>query len=230
MASLEVLRADVRSHVDESLQAFWTETELDRWINEALRDISRRTETLQAVKLIRAETGVTQYDAPANMLRIYRVEYRQSASNIVPLEFRPLHDMDDVWYRSRSGGGSPQWWSFWGFPSDQDRAQLYVYPSPSETVEEGIAVFYYRLPNVLVSDTQIADISAGWEDLVPLYVEVLCLRKDKDRRWKDAYDLYEARIGDMIAMTRQPTDQMQYFSGGGGGGIPGWLSGNDGGW
>lgn len=224
MATLEDCRADLRQHLDEVTPVFWDNTVLDRWIYEALRDVARRTETLQAVATYPTTNGRLQYDAPADMLRIYRVEYRSAGQSIYPLEYQPLNNMDDVWWVNRGSTGTPMWWSFWGFPSDQDRAQIYIYPAPSEDLDAGIAVFYYRLPHKPQQDNDTVDIPAGWEDLIPLYAEVVARRKDNDRLWQEAQAIYEERLGQMMQTTRLPSDQATYFSGENSG-IPAWARG-----
>lgn len=228
MATLADLRLDIRSRVDELTANFYTDADIDRWANESLRDVARRGEVLQAIKVYDIIGNQVSYDAPADMIRIYRAEYHQSSSYTIPLEYQPLASMDDIWYTSRTVPGSiPYYWSWWGFPSDQDRSQVYLYPVPSANLAQGLWLFYYRLPRKMTNATDPADIPAGWEDLVPLYAEVVCRRKDNDRRWQEAQELYEAKLQHLFEVSRQPTDQMTFISGNanGVGRLPGWLTG-----
>lgn len=228
MATLQDLIDDCRSHLDERAAQFWSDDELTRWINEALRDVARRTENLQAVHKYTTVPSQLTYDAPLDLLRIYRVEYHQSDNYVITLEFRDLNSMDDVWYQTRAVPGSqPYWWSYWGYSHEHERGQVYIYPSTSSQVRDGLWVFYYRLPRVLLlaEPGGVADIPSGWEDLVTLYVEMIGRRKDNDKRWTEAQELYEARLEAYISVSRLPTDQMTFFAGGGTGGLPGWLVG-----
>jgi hypothetical protein len=211
MTTLKDLRDDVRSHLDETIAEFWTEDELDRWVYEGLRDVARRTECLPATKAITLISNQAEYEAPTDMLRIHKVEYVQDSSTSYLLNYVPFHNIDDIWYHSRQVAGSnPHTWTFWGYPGN---GKIYVYPSTSSTVKDGLLVYYYRLPRKLSSPEDPADIPSGWEDLIPLYVEVLARRKEsKDTRWRDAQLLYEQRLEDMIRHTRLPSDQASYVS------------------
>lgn len=227
MITLGDCRTDLRAHLDESTTRFWTDAELDVWIWEAARDIARRGEVLESIRTIQCHVGQQQYDAPEDMIRIYRVEYVQTNTNRVPLEFRPLAEMDSVWYWGRTQSqNTPIFWSYWGFPSSEQRSQLYLYPIPSDTGQLG--VFYYRLPRKPADDDDVVEVPAGWQDLIPLYAEVVARRKDNDRRWQEAQSLYEARFESMIAVTRQPSDQMTFVTTDATGFFPGWMGGGDG--
>lgn len=206
MATLQDLRDDVRSRIDEVTPAFWTPEEVDRAINEALRDVARRTETLQSIKSYDVSPGKQTYDAPHDQLRIHRVEYRSSSSYVIPLEFQPFHAIDNLWWSNPSSGGTPRWWTYWGTPGVES-SQLYLFPVPSETISDGLRVFYYRLPAPLSDPRTKAELPVGWEDLIPLYAEHVARRKDNDSRWREAYDLYESRLKDLMMVTRQPSDQ-----------------------
>lgn len=212
MTTLEDLRTDVRSHVDESIAVFWTDTELDRWVNEALREVGRRTETIQRQKSYTVVSGQEAYTLPDDMLRIYRVEYRRTTDYIQPLEFRPFNEMDSIWGFSRTAGGaSPEYYSIWSYPGEGGQG-LYIYPIPQENINDGLRVFYYAVPRNLEADDDVAEIPAGWEDLVPLYVEYTARRKEaSDNRWREAYELFETRLKEMLKTTRNWSDQQNFF-------------------
>lgn len=213
MTTLLDLRTDVRSHVDEQTAVFWTDEELNRWCNEALREIARRSETLQNQKSYTVIANQEAYILPEDMLRIYRVEYRRTSDYRVPLEFRPFNEMDSVWGFSRTGGGTPDFYSIWSYPGEGGQG-LYIYPIPSETLNDGLRVFYYALPRNLESDDDVAEIPAGWEDLVPLYVEYTARRKEaSDNRWREAYELFESRLKEMMKTTRNWSDQQNFLVG-----------------
>lgn len=212
MTTLADLRTDVRNHVDENDPTFWQDSELDRWVNEALREVARRSETLQAVQSYTIEADRESYPCPEDMLRIYSVEYRQSQGTTLNLDYMRFNDLQDFSSRTNSGG-TPQWWSMWGFPGTTDTDQLFIVPIPSETISDGLRVYYYRLPRELADDEDEADIPAGWEDLVPLYVEYTARRKEaQDNRWQEAQQLFETRLNEMLKTTRHWTDQETFMT------------------
>lgn len=164
-------------------------------------------------------SGKQTYSLPTDFIKAQRVEYVQSASNRYALEFRSIDEMDDVWYSSRTTTGQPTFWTMHGF-AGADSNQVYIYPAPTSGVS--IDFFYYRVPRKPVADNDVVEVPAGWEDLVPLYVEILCRRKDDDLRWKEAAELYDDRLESFIASVQQPTNQMRQFSGSGPAG-PSWM-------
>lgn len=228
MQTLGELRADVRQRIDETNAAYWTDPTLDFWIAEACRDIARRTECLESVKVIPTVTEQIQYPAPDDAIRIHRIEYRDSGGSVYPLEFRPIDGMDNIWYTFRTASGVPAFWSWWGYPMVNETSQLYIYPSPSETLGEGLWVFYYRLPRKAEADDDPVDVPSGWEDLVALYCEYTARRKENSPQWRDAFDLYEGRIENLMGASRHFSDQATYVDGFTG--TAAYLAGSDEGW
>lgn len=208
--SLSTIRTDIRSHVSETSAAFWSDAELNRWINEALRDIARRTLNLQAQVDIPMSANKGEYNAPTDMIQIHRVAYRQSATNETPLEYVDPGRLDDAWMSNHQQTGTPRYWTMWGWPSAGQSGQIKVYPVPSSATT--LSVWYYRFPNELLADSQPIEIPAGWHDLIPLYVEIVAKRKDKDQSWRDASELYENRLINLNAVTRHWSDQERFMS------------------
>lgn len=229
-STLAELIRDTRSHVDESVAAMWTDEELARWVWEAARDIARRTEWNKKTRYIDTVANQQTYKLPDDWFRIHRIEYRQSAGYSYALEFQEFMNMDDIWLSSREVSGNPTWWSLWG--DDKGDEQLYIYPRPSTAITQGLLMYYYAVPKKLNTNdfNATVEVPAGWQDLVPLYVEVLCRRKEaRDSRWQEAQLLYEARLNEFMKVSRHPTDQENFVSQSSPSGIPGWLY-NDGGW
>lgn len=198
----------VRDRLDEQTESSWLDTELRRWINQGAREVARRTETLQTTSTIAMSSGVQQYTAPTDVIRIYRVEYLDTSSIVYPLEYRDFNTMDGVWWSSQlTASGRPMLWTAWGFPPT---LKIILYPTP-DTSATNIKVYYYKLPTVIAEDgsnpNTTLDIPNGWEDLLVDYVEYNALRKDRDPRWQEAKALFEQHVTEMYEMTRRWTDQ-----------------------
>lgn len=198
----------VRDRLDEPTEASWLNTELRRWINQGAREVARRTETLQATKTIPLTTGVQQYAAPVDVIRIYRVEFLDASNGVFPLEYRDYNNMDTVWWSSQLTVQSrPALWTAWGFPPTLN---LVLYPVPDSS-STNIKVFYYRTPTTIAEDGSqpnvVLDVPEGWEDLIVDYVEYNALRKDRDPRWQEAKALFEEHTTAMFEMTRRWSDQ-----------------------
>lgn len=204
MATLADIRTDVRSHLDEATARQWTDTELNRWINEAARDIARRSESLQVTEDVTAVVDQQEYTLPTDVIRLYRVEWRPDAGGgIYTMEYRDFNSMDSVWWSQQAtGSGYPVWFTLWGYPPS---LKLTVYPKPSQAGT--FKVFYYGLPADAAADGTTVAVPEGWQDLIALYAEYVALRKDADPRWQEAKGLYEERLGALLDVTRRWTDQ-----------------------
>lgn len=228
MDTLTVTTARVRVRIDEPTARFWQDSDITQWINEATRDVARRTESLQAITTINAVAGTQQYALPSDTLRVYRVEWSRDGATgtaVIPLEYRDFASMDSVWWTSqKTSQGDPYWFTMWGFPPNLN---VVLYPIPSVTITAGVKVYYYRLPIQVVSGADIVEVPDGYKDLIDDYCEFSALRKDSDPRWQEAKSLYEQKLEGMLENTRRWTDQSDSIQGGTGGPIPRWIWGGE---
>lgn len=206
------LVANARSRLDEPTANQWTDVEIRRWINEAAKDIARRTESLQATASINSIASTQQYTAPVDTLRVYRVEYIDASNKSTVLEYRDFNNMDSVWWSSQlTVTGTPQLYTMWGFPPT---LKIVVYPTPQSSAD-AFKVYYYRTATELATDgtagSSTVDVPTGREELVIDYVEYMALRKDRDPRWQEAKALYDEKVNNMFEQTRRWTDQAGTF-------------------
>lgn len=220
MATLSQLIADVRSHLDEATAAQWSDAEITRWLNEGQRDVARRTEVLQATATIPVTAGQQNYVAPADMLRIHRVEHTNTGDpTIWALEYRDWHAMDQVWWSQQAvTQARPVWYTLWGFPPN---VNIVLYPKPH--TNGSLKVFYYKLPADLVNPTDTTQLPNGWDDLLVLWCEHVALRKDADPRWTEAKQLYEERLAALNDLSRRWTDAAGLITSAAGAYVPQWL-------
>lgn len=203
--SLTGLITETRARLNEATAKQWSDVQLTVWINEGLRDIARRTEVLQARTNITAVVGTQEYLMPTDVVRAHRVEYIPSGSNQpnYPLEYRDWQNMDSVWWTSQGiTRSTPSLWTMWGYPPV---LKLIVYPTPA--VAGTLRLFYYRLPALLVSGGDVAEVPEGWHDAVTDYCEYSALRRDADGRWTEAKGLYEQKLDELYTNTRRWADQ-----------------------
>jgi hypothetical protein len=235
-ATLAELIRDCRSHLDEAVASFWDDEEMARWCWEAARDIARRTEFNQKTHTQNTVAEQQTYVLPEDMLRVFRVEYHRDSTYSYPLEIRDFHNMDDLWLSGRQVSGSqPYACAIWGAPGARSNGaatrQLYLFPTPSTSVTDGLILYYYAIPpKVDTNDfNRTVELPSGWEDLVPLYVEVVARRKEsRDARWREAFELYEMRLAELMKTTRSWSDQQDTSIGGRGyGNLPAWLVGGE---
>ncbi len=227
MATQATYLTNIRSKLDETTSGQWSDSELRSWINEAARDIARRSETLQSYEEINVTANTQEYTLNDGCLRVYRVEWRPTASsNVYPLEYRDFNSMDAVWWASQTTSkGYPTFYTMWGYPPT---LKIVLYPTPSEVGK--LKVFFYQTSSDLATDGSAAgstvQVPAGYEDLLEYYVEFVALRKDRDPRWQEARALYMDALNDMLETTERWTDQGDFIQVGQRH-LPGWLWGSD---
>lgn len=227
MATQATYLTNIRNKLDETTTGQWSDAELRTWINEAARDVARRTESLQSFENITVVANTQEYTLDGNYLRVHRVEWKPTASsNVYPLEYRDFNSMDAVWWASQTTAkGYPSFYTMWGYPPT---LKIVLYPTPSEAGV--LKVFYYLTPTDLATDGTAAastvPVPSGYEDLLEYYVEFVALRKDRDPRWQESRAIYMDSINEMIDQTRRWTDQADYIQTSGSH-VPGWLWGGD---
>ncbi len=221
--SLLVLRTDVRSRLDEVTQRFWQDDELNNWINEAARDLARRTETIQQFNTsVITQPGLPKYPMPPDMIRVHRVEFIPvgNTTNVYPVQASTYQEMDQYWGITPTIQQSyPCFYVLWGTPPSLTM-QLYPVPSTIGTLN----IYYFRLPIPAIRDQDLVEVVEGWQDCVALYCEYVARRKNRDPLWQDAKKLYEETVTLMLDVTRQWHDQSQsiYI---GSSAVPQWLYG-----
>lgn len=222
MTTLTEALAALRSVADEEVARFYTDVELTRWINEAIKDIARRTELFQTRADIPVVANTQEYVLPVDCIRINRLEFTQTGdSRVVSLDYRDVGAMDEVWWSARtSSKGRPAFYTLWGSPPS---LAALLWPTPS--VSGSLKVWYYQQPAETTAGGSTLPIPMGWDDALTDYAEYRALRKARDPRWQEAKQLYEEKVAELFEKTRRFTDQSgSSFSGGGGGPLPGWLT------
>lgn len=217
--------ADLRLRLDESTARQWLDTELRGYLNDGMRDIARRAEVLSERASQNIVAGTQEYTAPVDTVKISRVEYIDSSGHSYNLTYRDFNTMDSVWWSSQTTAqGRPSLFTLWGYPPT---LKIILYPKPSESVANGLKVYYYRVPAPLATDGSAAatamSVPEGWEDLIVDYAEYMALRKDRDPAWQEAKSLYEEAVGAMFDSTRRYSDQAGMFDTDNGGPIPRWI-------
>lgn len=208
----------------------YTDTELTDWINDGLRDISRRAEDLITYDTTvaipayaeNALAPIPTYNLPDDIIRINRIEYQVTgdSSRTYSLEASSQAYMDNIWNIDQLSTMSyPAYYVTRGYPGGTGRNNFVIQIFPNAAQAGNLNIFYYRLP-IRVSDpvadpsqyNTTLDLIEGWDDLV---VEFACMQawlKARDPQWQQSQALYEARMGNIVDQTRRFNDQPQYFS------------------
>ena len=210
MATIGEIRILVRDRLDEDSPRRWTNTQLDRWIEEAARDIARRSECLHkyGTVAVSANTQNVSLSTLTGLLKINKVEWQTTGdTSIRGLEYRDINGMDSIWWDGQAQAKSqPLYYTLIGNPPS---LTVMVYPTPSQPGT--LRVYYWHLPAVRQSsdsDAFVIEVPDGWHDLIADYAEYKALRKDADPRWKEAYDIYKDNLAAIVDQTRSYTDAL----------------------
>lgn len=199
MPTLLAARTALRERLSEPTAAAWTDAELNRYLNEGVREIAIRTECLATTADIAVAVGVYLNSAPATVNRIHRAEWVSSiiadfsgSDQIYPLRYTQINNLD----RMRGSGqetvtGIPEIFSTWGYPGTAT-FKIVLYPRPQTAGT--LRIHYYRLPTDASVDADLLDLPAGWDHLVYDYAEFRARLKDGDDAWQVAKSEFEGRL------------------------------------
>ena len=234
-----------RSLIEESSSRFWTDTELTDWINDACRDLARRSEDLltfdQSIQVNPVPSNAItapRFPLPTDLIRIHRVEYVPTnigAQQVYYLQASTYQEMDQYWGVTQVTPGSfPIYYVLWGQPGGTGRNQqtIQLYPNPSQSAT--LNVYYYRLPyrftDPLADASQYnlpVEVVEGWDDAVVYFCTYKAMIKDRDPMFKEIRQMYEELVQNLIDVTRQFHDQGRSFQSATNA-VPQWLY--DSGW
>lgn len=208
-------RTEVRALLNESAPAFWTNAQINSWVNQGCMDVAREAQVLwQEVQL--AVSPLTQeYNFPSDFLNAHRAEFSPTnSSQTYSLEFRPINTMDEIWGILHALPAA--WPQYFTIRGNNFGYFLMLYPSPGAAGT--LTVYYYRQAVAVVLDTDFIDTLSGWEDIVYDYAVFKALRASKDPTWQQALQLYRDNLAGMIQKSRNMTDLGESITTG----IPQW--------
>lgn len=208
--TLTTALTNVRSLIDEPVAQYWLDTELTSWLNQGVAEIQRMTEWKRKIANVTAVVAQQAYNGPADLLRNYRLEFvpNNNTSYTYSLEFRGYNEMDAAWGNLKTlPSAYPEQYTIWLHPSP---IQILLYPVP--TVAGTLNFYYYPTTTPVSAGSDQLDIEPGWEDMVYNFAAYRALRKDSDPRSKDFQSEFMTQIEQYKTVTRNYTDQANFFS------------------
>jgi hypothetical protein len=207
---------EVRALLNEPSQLFWTDAQLQSWINQGCQDVARRAETLWQEVNINVVPYVQNYVFPQDFLNCHRAEYSIANSDqTFNLEYRGINQMDEIWGILHNLPASwPQYFTIRG--NSALGFFLMLYPAPAAVGT--MTVYYYRQAVTVTNVNAYIDVQDGWGDIVFDYAVYKAKRVNQDATWQDALQLYQGNLEQMINKTRNMTDQGEQVTTG----IPNW--------
>jgi hypothetical protein len=196
--TLSDARTQLRDLLDEASANFWTDAQLNTWINNGAQDIARKAKCLLEKQSIQVFNDVGTYAAPGNVVEFHRVEYLPAQSpNVYVLTFRNYSEMDSLWgINQQIQNYYPNYWTLWREPPN---TQIILYPIPSTAGT--LNVQYYRTATLAVNDTDTIDIPEGWDDVVVEFGMWKALLKKQDPRWSQIRQAYNDNLAAIMVAT-----------------------------
>ena len=189
----------LRERLDEASASQWSNVQIRRWLNEALRDIARRTFHYQGTDTQAVVAGTGTYTADADIIRINQVYFQPTADTTqkIPLQPRTWAGMDQIWgSRQDMESGYPALYATRGY---SPAVTIKLYPVPS--VAGTLYLNTVRMPANLDIATGTGDIDCpeAWVEVAYFYAEFMARRKDRDyEAAKESFEQYGMMIDNMI--------------------------------
>lgn len=196
---------EVRALLNESVAAFWSNAQLQSWINQGCEDVARRAEVLWQEVNLNVNPLQQEYAFPTDFLNAHRAEFSPANSDqTFGIEYRGINQMDEIWGILHSLPAA--WPQYFTIRQNQVLGYfLMLYPSPGQSGV--LTVYYYRQAVAQANTAGPIDTQSGWEDIIYDYAIYKALRASKDPTWKDALNLYEHNLNELIQKSRNMTDQ-----------------------
>ena len=171
MRLIEMITA-VQSIFGDTSGAQITTTEITAWLNEGQRKLARDTQYIGQHAETDVISGQRAYDLPADVIIIERVEL-----DGVRLEKYTLEQLDAMNSYQSTSEGTPTLYYMYG-------NQMYLYPTPTESGDGNLDIWYKRMPAELTSDDQVSELEPNVHDTLVRFA--LARAKEKDESYSDA--------------------------------------------
>lgn len=202
---LNDIRDSARSKSDEQSTGFIPDVELDRFINQGLRlvygKIVQTFENQFIVKgtagnggLITVTSSENEYDLPATMLKLVRVE-RRNANDSNENNWRKIprlnigNDQINDFYPIREGRDQ-------GFGYFDAGLKIYLRPVPDSGFD--MRLWFIPRATTLVDDTDVPEVPEEYHELIAEYAATQCLRKSGNDQWNESLSLFTLELNNML--------------------------------
>lgn len=217
--TLAQARSEVRALLDEPNPQFWSNTQLNSWINQGAQDIARRAQALWMQANVTAVPGTQTYQLPTDFLGIHRIDFAVAGSDqVYNLEFRGINTMDEIWgILQHLPAAFPQAFYLWN-STGAAGGQPYFGTYPVVGESGTFIIYYYRDAIPAASDGALVDVTPSYENIVYPYAVARGKMSDRDPTWQDYAAIYRDELQMMYDKTARFSDQGDQFTSG----TPNW--------
>lgn len=162
--ALSVMRATVRSMLDETSSAFWEDNDIDAFINKAIRTVNRKTRYLvdPDASTITLADATRAYDLEDDCPGPERIVYLcdDEGTPIPPISFGTSKSSDSEDFVDGDTGESSTYPDYWY----RCGKQIAFYPIPKGVLT--VSYWYIKTPAVLAADDDVSPFCDEYDDLV----------------------------------------------------------------
>lgn len=199
------IRELARKRLGETTEAFWSNSELNVWINDACGDIAFRAKCLKGDTTITATADTSEYVMSSmipNLYSVTEVYHYGSAEtwNKLSATTRTSLDIEEPGWLDADSGVPTKYW----FDRELDTFYLYPAPDDDEVVSDGIRVFYIKKHSDLSSDSDSPQLPQPIHLAIVDYVVAV---GNDSRGWSDkandAWQKYFSKINDYLTESKR---------------------------
>lgn len=188
------IETQVRSVLSEATASFWTAAQIQKWIDEGVRDLALRLPddcllNLSTIHKTDLAADQERYPLPADFLRLkmVRVQYATGKS-LLPAR---LIDGTDLWKiltfdNQKPKEETPVCWIF--------ERNVYLNPIPGTAKVGGLEVWYVREPQQMGANTDEPEVDEAYRVLLVAYVLSRAFDKGREELGTKYHGIYEAGI------------------------------------
>lgn len=175
--NLKELRDMVRASLDEpDEQGFFSNDEINRWLNEAQKDIALKTKHLKDSVYRIMESNVTTFQLPIDYIEMHKVIRNGKRLKKIAME------------EAEDKAGYYTW-----------KDELNVYPPGNGS--DKLKLFYFRSPQKMQDDEDDPEVPYAFRDMM---IQFACYKaKIKDRHPEEAQMFYEDYMQDVAEMQQK---------------------------
>lgn len=204
------IRGLIRRRLGETTAAFWTDTELNDWINFGCKDIAFRAKCIRSETTFNSVLDTLEYTLSSvipNVVSINEIYFKQSGSTWVKLDPTNRTDLDfeDNGWRSASSSTPNKYF----YDREENIFGLYPPANSDNTGVNYVKVFYTKTHTDLTDDNSTPQVPEALQNAIVDYVVALGYEQ---RGWgdksNDAWTKYFSRIKDYeIERQREKEDE-----------------------
>jgi hypothetical protein len=189
----------VRADLNETTAGFWTDAQLIKWTDEAVKDIIYKTRcTETGVSTTTLQNAVRTYSlSSVTFLDVEKVEHDSG----VTTDPQQVFDLDRAMFRNLRYGreketGRPKVFSVWN-------NALYIWPIPANTSSDTYSgttlyIYYIPRPSGVTTTTSVIETPAYFDVAVYDYVKAKALAKDGQASADYFMKSYTQRLMDYV--------------------------------